>query len=232
MQSIIEFPQTRSDEVEHHMKSLNITFSSIFAALLVINAPCSAQGLPSQEERSISTKQAVNSRRAAAPASSGTTRKTSVLSTVSKGSKRRSKSKSKENFPDFKIPGLQKISSDSYDTFELGDGFKASRNGNSIMVAIPGAYLDTLTSGHSNTLIDQLAGTTYLKVIDTNATTLNQAFEERCYLGSRVVKRAGDDVRIYSFKARNGRIAKIFIYLNELSGVTGVVEMSEKHSYH
>ncbi|MBX9693743.1 MAG: hypothetical protein K2Z81_15245, partial [Cyanobacteria bacterium] len=145
----------------------------------------------------------------------------------------RSKSKALKMIPDrmklltsdFKIPRLLSGSPSSYETFELGDGFKASVDGNSIIVAIPGAYMDGLTSGRANTLIDQLAGTIYIKLIDTAANSLDQAFLERFYLGSKIVDRAGDDVRTYSFKARNGRVAKIFVYLNELSGVTGVVEM-------
>lgn len=109
---------------------------------------------------------------------------------------------------------------------DLGDGFRASRNCNTVDVRIPGAYSDTLSGGHARPLSFQLAAAVFFKVCDTSAADLEEAME-KFHLGTKAVRQgSGEVMKEYSFRLRNGRTAHIFTYFNDYSGLMGIVKTS------
>ncbi len=106
---------------------------------------------------------------------------------------------------------------------QLGDGFSATKNLNTIDVHIPGAYMDTLTSSAVASLPVQLAAAAFMKVMKVDAQSVNVVLEKSC-LGSKEGKTgAGDTVTFHTFKLANGHKYKIFVYLNEYNGIMAIV---------
>ena len=125
---------------------------------------------------------------------------------------------------DWRFPKL--AAKDFNDLIGLGDGFRASRNCNTVDVTIPGAYSDTLSGGHARPLTFQLAAAVFLKVCNTSAANPEEAME-KFHLGTEAVRQGSGDVMTeYSFRLRNGRTAHIFTYFNDYSGLIGIVKTS------
>jgi hypothetical protein len=123
---------------------------------------------------------------------------------------------------DWRYPGL--AAKDSEETIDLGNGFKASRNCNTVDVDIPGAYSDTLKGGHGLSL--QLAAAVFVRVNAAPTTDAEEALS-KYYLNSKDV-RQGDGALMteHSFRLNNGRTAKIFVYFNDFYGLLGIVKTS------
>lgn len=109
---------------------------------------------------------------------------------------------------------------------DLGDGFRASRNCNTVDVTIPGAYSDTLSGGRARPLTFQLAAAVFLKVCNTSAANLEEAMEKFHLRTEAVRQGSGEVMTEYSFRLRNGRTAHIFTYFNDYSGLMGIVKTS------
>lgn len=141
------------------------------------------------------------------------------------GQKRRSSSISecKEGIKsDWRNPAL--AAKDSAEEIDLGDGFKATRNCNTVDVNIPGAYSDTLTGGHGRGLSFQLAATVFVKVNAAPTTDAGEAMT-KYYLGSKDVRQGDGEVMTeHSFRLSNGRAAHIFVYFNDFYGLLGIVK--------
>lgn len=67
---------------------------------------------------------------------------------------------------DLRIPELVQK---EYQDIDVGDGFRASRVGNSVSVTIPGAYVDTLSASMAEPLSNQLAAVIFVKIANTQA---------------------------------------------------------------
>src|SRR6267143_6160945 len=118
---------------------------------------------------------------------------------------------------DWRYPEL--AAKDNTDTIDPGNGFKASRNCNTVDVNIPGAYSDTLKGGHSHGLSFQLAAAVSVRA---NAAPTMDAEEamKKYYLGSKDVRHGNGEVMTeYSFRLSNGRTADIFVYFNDFYGL-------------
>lgn len=143
------------------------------------------------------------------------------------GQKRRrsSTSECKEGVrSDWRHPEL--AGKDYMETIDLGDGFKADRNCNTVDVDIPGAYSDTLKGGHGRALSFQLAAAVFVRV---NAAPTKDAEEalKKYYLGEKDVRQGDGEVQTeYSFRLSNGRTAHIFVYFNDWYGLLGIVKTS------
>jgi hypothetical protein len=115
---------------------------------------------------------------------------------------------------------------DYAETIDLRDGFKASRNCNTVDVNIPGAYSDTLKGGHGRGLSFQLAAAVFVRA---NAAPTMDAEEaiQKYYLGDKDVRQGNGEVETeYSFRLSNGRTAHIFVYFNDWYGLLGIVKTS------
>jgi hypothetical protein len=122
---------------------------------------------------------------------------------------------------DWRYPELDKDS----DKIDVGDGFKAARDGDTVDVDIPGAYSDTLErGGHTSpSLTFQLAAAVFVRV---NAAPTKDAGEamKSYYLGSKDVRQGNGKIQTeYSFRLSNGRTARIFVYFNNDYGLLGIV---------
>jgi len=138
-------------------------------------------------------------------ASSRTVKKTAPVVSISIG--------------DLRKPELLKSES----PVQLGDGFSATKNLNTIDVHIPGAYMDTLTSSAVASLPIQLAAAAFMKVMKVDAQSVSVVLEKAC-LGSKEGKTgAGDTVTFHTFKLANGHKYKIFVYLNDYDGIMAIV---------
>lgn len=125
---------------------------------------------------------------------------------------------------DWRHPEL--AAKDYAETIDLGNGFKASRNCNTVDVDIPGAYSDTLKGGHGRGLSFQLAAAVFVRA---NATSTKDAEEalKKYYLGEKDVRQGNGEVQTeYSFRLSNGRTAHIFVYFNDWYGLLGIVKTS------
>lgn len=111
-------------------------------------------------------------------------------------------------------------------TVDLDNGFKASRNCNTVDVTIPGAYSDTLKGGHGRGLSFQLAAAVLVRVSAAPTTDAEDAMT-KYYLGSKDVRQGNGEVMTeHSFRLSNGRRAHIFVYFNDFYGLVGIVKTS------
>ncbi len=109
------------------------------------------------------------------------------------------------------------------ETVHLGDGFTAWRDADTIVVEIPGAYLDTLAGSSSFPLPLQLAAAAVLKTCDTGEKSAQAVFDH-LYRGSKEVQnRPTETAKEYSFEIRQGRQINVFISLNDISGLVAVL---------
>jgi hypothetical protein len=113
------------------------------------------------------------------------------------------------------------------DLIDLGDSFKAFHlDCETVTVAIPGAYSDTLNGGGWNgpRLGVQLAAAVFVRV---NAAPTKDAGEvmKSYYLGSQDVRQGNGEVQTeHAFRLSNGRTARIFVYFNNQYGLLGIVK--------
>jgi hypothetical protein len=123
---------------------------------------------------------------------------------------------------DWRYPELNKDSG----KIDVGDGFKAARDGDTVDVDIPGAYSDSLErGGHTSPSLSlQLAAAVFVRV---NAAPTKDAGEalKSYYLGSQDVRQGNGKVETeYLFRLDNGRTARIFVYFNNDYGLLGIVK--------
>jgi hypothetical protein len=113
---------------------------------------------------------------------------------------------------------------------DLGDSFKAFHlDCDTVTVAIPGAYSDTLTGGGWNgpRLGVQLAAAAFVRV---NAAPTKDAAEalKSYYLGSQDVRQGNGEVqKEYAFRLSNGRTSRISVYFNDQYGLLGIVKTDQ-----
>ena len=138
---------------------------------------------------------------------------------------RSSSSECKEGIKsDWRHPEL--AAKDYAETIDLGDGFKASRNCNTVDVNIPGAYSDTLKGGHGRGLGFQLAAAVFVRANAAPTRDPEEAIK-KYYLGSKDVRQGNGEVETeYSFRLSNDRTAQIFVYFNDWYGLLGIVKTS------
>lgn len=106
---------------------------------------------------------------------------------------------------------------------QLGDGFTATKNLNTIDVRIPGAFMDTLSSSAVATLPIQLAAAAFMKVTKVEGKTVDAVLEKAC-LGSKEGKTgSGGTMTFHTFKLANGHKYKIFVYLNDYDGLMAIM---------
>jgi hypothetical protein len=118
------------------------------------------------------------------------------------------------------------------ETIDLGGGFKASRNCNTVDVNITGAYSDTLTGGHGRGLSFQLAAAVFVRVSAAPTKDAEEAMK-KYYLDSKDVRQGdGELMTEYSFRLSNGRTAHIFVYFNDFYGLLGIVKTSPANGKH
>lgn len=120
---------------------------------------------------------------------------------------------------DLRKPELLKSS----EPIQLGDGFSATKNLNTIDVRIPGAYMDTLKSSAVASLPIQLAAAAFMKVAKVEGKTVDAVLEKSC-LGSKEGKTgSGETTTFHTFKLANGHKYKIFVYLNDFDGLMAII---------
>jgi hypothetical protein len=111
------------------------------------------------------------------------------------------------------------------DVIDIGNGFSASRDCNSLIVKVPGKYLDTLSGGPSATISIQIAAFVYLNVCKSNNKNIDEVFEQSFIKTNKRKLGSGMVVDEYLFKTKNNKIAHIFTYLNEYSGLLSILEI-------
>lgn len=121
----------------------------------------------------------------------------------------------------------ERLASKEYsEPINLGDGFQASRNCNTVDVTIPGAYSDSLTAGRARPLSFQLAAAAFVKVCNTSARDPEDAMDNY-FLKFKDVRQGSREVMTeYFFRLNNGRVAHIFSYYNDLFGLMAIIKTS------
>jgi hypothetical protein len=107
---------------------------------------------------------------------------------------------------------------------QIGEEMTAWRDSETIVVNIPGAYIDTLNGSPGRPLTLQLAAMALIKTCNTSVDTADKAIDE-LYRGAKDVRQgSGDIFKEYSFELRSGRYISVFAYLNDVSGIVAVIK--------
>jgi hypothetical protein len=123
---------------------------------------------------------------------------------------------------ELRVPQLAKA---DFQPIDLGDGYRASKDGASIVVHIPGAQIDTLEASMAEPLTLQLAAAAFIKVANTKEKNAADALRIACISSQPGHTGSGDQVTFHYFKLASGRVARIFVYLNDFDGITAVMEI-------
>jgi hypothetical protein len=118
---------------------------------------------------------------------------------------------------ELRVPKL--MMTEGLEHVDLGDGFWAANDAPSILVHIPGAYMDKLDTVVGEVLTKQLAIAAFNKVANAKS--------KKC-ISMKTTSRAGEDVTYYYFQFSDGKIARVFVYLNDLDGLLAVMERVAK----
>ena len=130
---------------------------------------------------------------------------------------------SKFNYGEF---NLSEIKLKDNENIDLGSGFKAYRDCNSLIVKVPGKYLDTLSGGPSSTISIQIAAFVFIKTCKTNEQNVEECLKN-CFIKVNNRKLgSGLIVDEYLFKTKNSNIVHIFTYLNDYDGLLSVIEIN------
>lgn len=113
---------------------------------------------------------------------------------------------------------------------QLADGFKADRFCNSVVVSIPGAFLDTLNASRAHPLTFQLAAAAFVRACSTDVADADAAIDTAFLSADDRRQGSGEVFTEYAFKTKTGRVARIFVYLNDLEGLLGVIKMESSRA--
>ena len=124
----------------------------------------------------------------------------------------------------------QLVDRNSSKQVDFGDGFAASRNCNTVDVTIPGTYSDSLSGSLARPLRFQLAAAVFVKVCNASARDPQDAMENYFLKSKDVRQGSGDIMTEYFFRLKNGRVAHIFTYYNDLFGLISIIKTSPADS--
>jgi len=113
---------------------------------------------------------------------------------------------------------------------QLTDGFKADRTCNSVVVSIPGAFLDTLNASRAHPLTFQLAAAAFVRTCNTDAAEADAAIDAAFLSATNRRQGSGEILTEYAFKTKTGGVARIFVYLNDFAGLLGVIRMESSRA--